>query len=197
MPLRFSSTMERVVNRTKTLVRAVPTPIEELTSTEKAATTSMSVVTAVAGMGSPAALDSLQTTVLFSQMSCMLAKVRDMAKANEWVLSPLAAWCPAIVAHHEANMILWNMMLLGVLACAHFTVSRVPKFENSEWLMYPYLSLTLATLLYQGSTFAAYRILFQGEVGYLPLCRKTQPSVSLSPPLRRRYVAVLLTNKGC
>ena len=89
-------------------------------------------------------------------MSCMNHKMRGMTRANIWILSPLAAWYPAIVESHEANMILWNMVLLGVLCGTHFVISRVPYLQKwKQWLMHPYLSLTVASLLYQGSTFAA------------------------------------------
>ena len=184
MLVSVSSTIEQVANRTETHVSPIPTPIEELTPAEKAVATSVSVVTAVAAMGSPAAaaLDSLQTTVLFSQMSCMQPKVRDMARTNEWILSPLAAWCPAIVVHREANMILWNMVTMSGIWGTHFIISRVSSFQKSPWLMYPYLSLTSATLLYQGSTFAAYRSLFRGEAVYIPLALVTL-GISIGLPI--------------
>ena len=71
-------------------------------------------------------------------------------------------------------MILWNMVLLGVLCGTHFVISRVPYLQKwKQWLMHPYLSLTVASLLYQGSTFAAYMSIFQGEVVYLPLTLAT------------------------
>ena len=168
MLVSYSSTMERSVNRTETRVRLIPTPIEELTPTEKAVTTTVSVATSVTAVLAPAALASLQTTVLFDQMPCMQPKVRDMAKTNAWTLSPLAAWCPAIVGSHEANMIMWNIVLLSALAGLHCAISRFTGV-GEERLMYPYLSLSVATLLYQGSTFAAYRSLFQTELVYIPL----------------------------
>ena len=166
-PMTEENTGERsVANFTET--RVIPVPVEELTSTEKVLTILTGVATAVLALVAPSALDSLQTTVLFSQMGCMHSTVRDMARANDWITSPLAAWCPAIVAPHEANMILWNMVLLGVFWGAHYMITRASG--SPEQLMFPSLSLTLATFLYQGSTFAAYRSAFQGdEAVYVPL----------------------------
>ena len=143
----------------------------------KAITRTLGAIAGVSMLVNPVAIMSMQSAVMFSQMTCMKPSVKAIAKEASWTLSPLAAIAPAIPGvHFELNMLLWNFVALALLGLSHYAVVSFAACLNPNgrrWaltmLMYPHVTLTVAMILYQGTTFAAYRSILHKELSYLPV----------------------------
>jgi len=126
---------------------------------------------ATAVLATPAAISSMQSSALFGQLYCMRSSVKNMSHDASWTLAPLAAVALPIGPPH-VSMVLWNLILLASLFLLHYLlVKGITRVRGSEertrvLLMYPHCTLTSAMLLYQGTTFAAYKSLMLGQFTY-------------------------------
>ena len=76
----------------------------------------------------------------------------------------------------QLNMLLWNFVAFALLGLIHYGVVLLAAGLHPNgrtwalaYLMYPHGSLSAAMILYQGTTFAAYRSIMHKELVYLPL----------------------------
>ena len=160
----------------------------------KTATVVTKVIGAVVGISviiNPGGITSMQGVAMVLQMPCMKPSVKAIAKEASWTLSPLAAVAPAMGSvPSEVNMLLWNVVALVFFGLSHYGVVLLAARLNQEGrkgalvtLMYPHASLTAAMVLYQGTTFAAYRSIWHMDLAFLPLTLTYQLVFSWGMPI--------------
>ena len=87
-------------------------------------------------------------------------------------------------------MIIWNSVLFAGIAVVHVGVVWAVAYASGQsrkslnaLLMFPHASLSIAMVLYQGTTFAAYRSIFHQDIVYLPITVPCVLFFSIGMPL--------------
>ena len=102
---------------------------------------------------------------------------QKISREISWTLSPFYVLWGGFADHVplEVSALVWNVILLAVAGLVHCALLFAAKTYGmsldgaATYVMFPYLTLNLGVLLFQGTTFSAYRILFSMEWSYAPV----------------------------